>query len=94
METGEAEMPEKSLRKILTELRELLDDPEQLDEESREALRETAGEIEEALEAEDYPLGAQLVRALRERIERFETSHPRITEAVRRFVDQLAEMGI
>jgi predicted nuclease with TOPRIM domain len=86
-------MPERSLRKILDELGELLEDPEELDEESRQALRDAAGEIESALESKDFSLEAPLA-ALRERIGRFETSHPRITETIRRLVDQLSEMGI
>jgi hypothetical protein len=86
-------MPERSLRKILDELTELLEDPTELDEESRNALREAAGEIESALESKDFSLAAPLA-ALRQRIGRFETSHPRITETVRRLVDQLSEMGI
>ena len=86
-------MPERSLRKILAELSELLEEPEELDEESREALRTAASEIESAIESKDFSLGSQL-EVLREWIGRFESTHPRITEAVRRLVDQLAEMGI
>jgi len=86
-------MPERSLRRILEELREQLDGAKELDEESRHALRETASEIESALDSSDFSLGSQL-EALRERIERFGSSHPRITETVRRLVDQLSEMGI
>ncbi len=86
-------MPERSLRKILDELGELLEDPTELDEESRQALRDAAGEIESALESKDFSLEAPLA-ALRQRIGRFETSHPRITETIRRLVDQLSEMGI
>jgi hypothetical protein len=86
-------MPERSLRKILDELAGLLDDPEELDEESRAALRSAASEIESALETENFSLAVPLA-ALREGIGRFETSHPRITESIRRLVDQLSEMGI
>ena len=86
-------MPERSLRKILDELSELLEGGEELDEEAREALREAAGEIESALESKDFSLESQLA-ALRQRLGRFESSHPRITEIVRRLVDQLSEMGI
>ena len=86
-------MPERSLRKILKELSKLLEGPEELDEESREALRTTANEIESAIESRDFSLSAEL-EVLRERIGRFEGSHPRITETVRRLVDQLSEMGI
>ena len=86
-------MPERSLRKILAELRELLEAGEELDPESREALRDVSSEIESALESKDFSLESQLA-ALRQRIGEFETSHPRISETVRRLVDQLSEMGI
>ncbi len=86
-------MPERSLRKILDELRELLEGGQELDPESREALRDAASEIESALESKDFSPGSQLA-ALRQRIGHFESSHPRITETVRRLVDQLSEMGI
>ncbi len=73
---------------LVAELHQLLASSDELDEASREALRAAADEIDETLEG-DSTLGA-----LRERIERFEGSHPTLTEAVRRLVDQLAEMGI
>jgi predicted nuclease with TOPRIM domain len=73
---------------LVRELHQLLESAEDLDAESRGALRAAAEEIDETLE------GNSTLDALRDRIERFEGSHPTLTEAVRRLVDQLAEMGI
>jgi hypothetical protein len=73
---------------LVQELHQVLESADDLDDSSKNALRSAAGEIEETLEG-DSTLGA-----IRDRIERFEESHPTLTEAVRRVVDQLAEMGI
>jgi hypothetical protein len=78
------------LRGILGELHQVLESADDLDDSSREALRGTVDEIQSALDAEGVPQ----LSGLRERIERFEGSHPRLTEVVRRIVDQLSEMGI
>ena len=78
------------LRGILGELHQILESTEDLEESSRAALRGAVAEIQGALDAGGTP---QLV-GVRERIEHFEGSHPRLTEVVRRIVDQLAEMGI
>lgn len=88
-------MPEDTRSKLATvlgELHELLESADDLDAGARDALRDAAGEINDALDSDDG-IGAPL-DALRERIERFEGDHPTLTEAVRRLVDQLAEMGI
>jgi hypothetical protein len=79
-------MPDR-LATILDELHAELESAQDLDDASRDALRAAAAEIKESL---DVDRGSQL-DALRERIE---GSHPRITEVLRRLVDQLAEMGI
>lgn len=78
------------LRGILGELHQVLESAEDLDDSSRDALRGTVDEIQSALDAE----GVLQLSGVRARIERFEGSHPRLTEVVRRIVDQLSEMGI
>lgn len=77
------------LRGILGELHQVLESAEDLDDSSRDALRGAVDEIQSALDAD-----ASQLAGLRERIEHFEGSHPRLTEVVRRIVDQLSEMGI
>lgn len=86
----------RALREVLDELHEALDASVDLDEEAREALARTAGEIRENLERDRGPEGGW--QALRERlaetIERFEESHPRLTEIVGRVAESLSELGI
>jgi hypothetical protein len=82
------------LRGILGELHEVLESVADLDDSSREALRSAVAEIQGAIDSDsDSDAGSQLA-GLRERIESFEGSHPRLTDTVRRIVDQLSEMGI
>ena len=76
---------------LVNELHQVLEDASELDDSARDALRTAAGEIREALEG-DEDEGA--LGALKDRLERFEGDHPTLTEAVRRLVDQLADMGI
>ena len=83
----------RRLRTLLGELHEVLESTRDLDASSRDALRDAASQIQSTLDAEGPDASDQL-DALRERIERFGGSHPALTEAVRRLVDQLAEMGI
>ena len=73
---------------LLKELHQVLASADDLDDSSKEALLDAAEQIEETLE------GETTLDALRERIARFEGSHPTLTEAVRRVVDQLSDMGI
>ncbi len=80
------------LRGILGELHQVLESVEDLDDSSQDALRGAVDEIQSALDLDAD--GASQLAGLRERIERFEGSHPRLTEVVRRIVDQLSEMGI
>jgi uncharacterized protein (UPF0335 family) len=86
-----AEDTSKKLAALVEDLHRLLESARDLDDEAREALRAAATEIQEALERGS---AASQIDALRARIERFEGEHPRLTEAVRRLVDQLSEMGI
>jgi cytochrome c556 len=80
---------------LLRELHEVLDSAHDLDEPSRDALRAAASQIQSTLdETSDEGPASEALDALRERLERFEGSHPALTEAVRRLVDQLSEMGI
>ena len=87
--------PGPSLNEIINELREVLEDPDDLNEELRAELR---GAAEEILEALDPDHERQLSGSLRDRLtntlERFEKSHPKITETVGRLADALSDMGI
>ena len=85
-------MPERALRKILEDLHRSLEETGDLDPEARDALRATANEIQEALEAERGE--TSLSDRFSDSLTRWEGSHPKLTEVVRRLVDQLSEMGI
>ncbi|MCZ6782480.1 MAG: DUF4404 family protein [Proteobacteria bacterium] len=91
-------MPESRLRRILAELHEGLEAADDLDDGARDALRGAADEIWNALDKgapeTDGTLGRSVSERMSKAVGRFEGSHPRLTEAVRRVVDQLAEMGI
>jgi hypothetical protein len=87
--------PGQPLNEIINELRELLDDPEDLSEEFRAELRGAAEEILEALDPDhERELSGSLRDRLTNALERFEVSHPKITETVGRLADALSDMGI
>ena len=87
--------PGPSLREIIDELREVLEDPEDLDEELRAELRGAAEEILEALDPNhERELSGSLRDRLTNNLEKFEKSHPKITETVGRLADALSDMGI
>ncbi len=87
--------PGPSLSEIIDELREALEAPDDLDEELRAELRGAAEEILEALDpAHDRELSSSLRDRLTNTLERFEKSHPKITETIGRLADALSDMGI
>jgi hypothetical protein len=87
--------PGPSLNEIITELREVIEDPDDLNEELRAELRSAAEEILEALDPDhERELSGSLRDRLTNTLERFEKSHPKITETVGRLADALSDMGI
>ena len=86
----------RALREVLDELHEALAAASDLDDEGREALAEVARKIHENLEREERPAGEwqSLRQRLMESVERFEESHPRLTEIVGRVAESLSELGI
>ena len=87
--------PEPSLNEIIDELREALGTPGDLDEELRTELRGAAEEILEALDPDhERELSGSLRDRLTNTLERFEKSHPKITETIGRLADALSDMGI
>jgi hypothetical protein len=88
-------MPERTLRNILAELHERLERSADLDEATLSALRQAADNIRETLDEQgESGLVGEMRDRLSEALVRFEGSHPKLTESVKRLVDQLAEMGI
>ena len=88
--------PHSSLTEILTELHDALEaSGDDLAEEVRAELRETAEEIRQALDpSEDAELSVSLQNRLTSVLESFEESHPRLTQAVGRVADALSDLGI
>ena len=87
--------PGPSLNETIDELREALEAPDDLDEELRAELRSTAEEILEALDPDhERELSSSLRDRLTDTLEKFEKSHPKITETIGRLADALSDMGI
>ena len=87
--------PGQPLKEIINELREVLEDPEDLSEELRAELRGAAEDILEALDPDhERELSGSLRDRLTNALERFEVSHPKITKTVGRLADALSDMGI
>jgi hypothetical protein len=87
--------PGASPNEIIDELREMLETPDDLDEELRVELRGAAEEILEALDPDnERELSGSLRDRLTNTLERFEKSHPKITETIGRLADALSDMGI
>jgi Domain of unknown function (DUF4404) len=88
-------MDKAKLRATVAELEQELRDSANLDDESRQMLRQTVGEIRAALRDEETPLESQsLAQRLSEATGKFEGSHPALTNVVARLIDGLAQMGI
>ncbi len=84
-----------SLNETIDELREALEAPDDLDEDLRAELRGAAEEILEALDPDhERELSGSLRDRLTNTLERFEKSHPKITETIGRLADALSDMGI
>ena len=92
-------MPEVELRQKLEELHAAVHGAEPVDPAARELLREILRDVQQLLERSEQAGGdvAQhegLARRLRDAVARFEETHPTLTEAAGRVIDQLAKMGI
>ena len=91
--------PTDSLQGILDELHDALEASSDVGEEQRAALRRAAHEIRAAL-GDDARAAAEtadsgtLVDQLNAALERFEGSHPRLTQIVGRIADSLSDLGI
>ena len=88
--------PRSELSEILTELHEALEaSGDDLANETRAELRETADEIRRALDpTEETELSVSLRERLSSALDSFEESHPRLTAAVGRVADALSDLGI
>ena len=87
-------MERRRLREELAELHQELSRSRSVDPEARALLVELARDIEALLERSEPAGEPPLVERLRAATERFEESHPALTEAIGRIADQLARLGI
>jgi uncharacterized protein YukE len=91
----------EQLRATLKELEAELNSVDSLDDETRAMLAEAMREIEAKLQARQEATPADredsddtLAGGLRDAIERFESTHPTLTQILSRLVDTLGQIGI
>jgi hypothetical protein len=87
--------PKRKLTDILHELHESLERSPELGDDAREALRDAASDISEALDQEEPSERDQgFAEQLNQALERFEGEHPKLTAVVGRIADALSDLGI
>ncbi len=82
------------LRATLSELHEELKEIDQLDDQTREMLTNTANELDEVLGEEASEQRQTLSQQLSDVAQEFEDSHPQLTRLLGSIVDALAQLGI
>ena len=93
-------MTEHDLRGLLEELHEQLQQTESVDGDTEELLRSSIDDIKRLLDerAEDESgekdVRHSLIEELQDRIEKFEVSHPQITDVLERLINALGQSGI
>ena len=90
-------MPERieKLRATIEELESELASLSEIDDETREVLKEAVSEIQTALKQTPSEIEHQsLADHLKDAAEDFESSHPTLFGIVRRTIDALGQMGI
>ncbi len=84
----------RALSEILEELHQTLERVSEIGSEEREALRLAARDIRGALGRAPAEGESSLSEQLRDAVERFEDSHPKLTQVVGRVADALSDIGI
>ena len=88
-------MPKEEIRTTLQELQLELDKVHFDNEANRENANQSLILLEEKLREESYMSGDEfIINELKEGLEHFEETHPRITDLVGRISDLLSKMGI
>jgi uncharacterized protein YaaN involved in tellurite resistance len=91
-----AGMGEEDLRQMLGQLHTELQRTDAIDDRSRELLLSVLDDIEDLLERKQKR-GTQpesIIERLREAVRAFETTHPKLRDAIGGVADALARMGI
>jgi len=89
-------MEKQQLRDQLAALPGALRDADAVDPEARALLQQVMADIRSALERSEKPgsRSESLTDRLRVAVERFEGTHPALTEAAGRVIDTLSNLGI
>ena len=90
-------MDKRPLHNTLEQLQGELQRIESVDEDERKILQKLMSDVKKLLEAPDSDQRlshASLGEGLREAVERFEASHPRVTMLMGQVIDALANIGI
>lgn len=98
-------MSKEKIEELLKQLHDELAAADNVDSELGQKLRGTAAEIQSALERQptshstsdqdqDHPSQGGVIDQLRDAAERFEDSHPTLTNTVGRIADALSQLGI
>jgi len=84
-------VPDKELRRRLEELHRELASADSVDTDVQALLEELRGDIEAVLERSEPEGFGERLSGL---VERFEATHPKLSNAIGAVVDQLARLGI
>ena len=87
-------MEEPDLTNLLKQLRAELKNAKALDPQGRELLRDLDVDIRNLLERSDDDTDDSLLGRLQENIDYFETTHPRLTQALSQLLNALNNAGI
>ena len=87
-------MEEPDLTNLLKQLRAELKNAKAVDPQGRELLRDLDADIRNLLERSDDDTDDSLLERLQENIDYFETTHPRLTQALSQLLNALNNAGI
>jgi hypothetical protein len=88
-------MPEKDLKKLLSELNKILDTTEELDPETRAMVVELEADIDRLLDTEDEGMDFETFREGAQSLQaRFRAEYPTADRFLREIMDMLAKVGI
>jgi hypothetical protein len=87
-------MEEKDLTSLLQQLRAELNKTKAVDQQGRELLRGLDSDIRSLLERSEDDSDDSLLERLQDSIDYFETTHPRLTQALSQLLNALNNAGI
>jgi uncharacterized protein YukE len=87
-------MNSKKIEEMLTNLRQELDEIEPLEGEQSQALESLKEELDRCLELSEQDSLHSLWERLRQSVETFEESHPKLTDAINEAINILVSSGV